>query len=238
MCQTQQACECHQRRFRSRGAERTGRGTVHDHADVRRGVHMDYDKLWEEYPEVISMDQFYRICQISKRKARWILENGVVPCRDSGKKTRRFQIRLEDVIAFLRKRDEGLLEGVIPVGGFSSKSAADGRPRYDLDSDELCSFLVAQWQDEPDMLTSRHAAALCGYNMYTINRWAQDRLVKAVLYYGKYLISKDSPAEYLSSGGRARHHGDVGATSKSAGGAFRPATKQCHGVRFHGTVRV
>ncbi len=161
---------------------------------------MDYNKLREEYPEVISMDQFYRICRISKRKARWILENGVVPCRDSGKKTRRFQIRLEDAIAFLRKRDEGLLEGVIPVGGFSSKSAADSRPKYDLDSGELCSFLAAQWQGEPDMLTSRQAAALCGYNMYTINRWAQDHLVKAVLYYGKYLISKDSLAEFLSSG--------------------------------------
>ncbi len=97
---------------------------------------------------------------------------------------------------------------MIPVGGFSSKARQmAGR---DLDSDDLCSFLVAQWQDEPDMLTSRHAAALCGYNMYTmLNRWAQDRLVKAVLYYGKYLISKDSPAEYLSSGGRRQDHGDM-----------------------------
>ena len=160
---------------------------------------MDYDKLREEYPKIISMEQFYRICRISKRKARWILENGVVPCRDSGKKTRRFQIRLEDVIVFLRKRDDGLLEGVIPVGGFSSGSTTVTQPRYDLDSEMLCSFLLEQWQGEPDMLTTRQAATLCGYTMYTMTRWAQDGLVKGVLYYRKYLVSKGSLAEFLSS---------------------------------------
>lgn len=161
---------------------------------------MDYDKLREEHPEVISMEQFYRICRISKQKARWILENGVVPCRDSGKKTRRFQIRLEDVIVFLRKRDDGLLEGVIPVGGFSSGSGTVSQPQYELDSGELCSYLLEQWQAEPDMLTTKQAATLCGYTMYTMTRWAQDGLVKAVLYYRKYLVSKGSLAEFLSSG--------------------------------------
>ena len=29
----------------------------------------DYTYLYEEYPEVISADQLYRICHISKRKA-------------------------------------------------------------------------------------------------------------------------------------------------------------------------
>ena len=62
---------------------------------------MDYEYLRQQYPETISMDQLYRICHISKRKAKWLLENGVIPCTDSGKQTRRFQIRLDDVITFL-----------------------------------------------------------------------------------------------------------------------------------------
>ena len=33
----------------------------------------DYTYLYEEYPEVISADQLYRICHISKRKAKWLL---------------------------------------------------------------------------------------------------------------------------------------------------------------------
>lgn len=46
---------------------------------------MDYRYLRRKYPETISMDQLYRICHISKRKARWLLEHGVIPCQDSGK---------------------------------------------------------------------------------------------------------------------------------------------------------
>ena len=84
---------------------------------------MDYDYLRQEYPAVISMDQFYRICHISKRKARWLLENGVVPCKDSGKQTRRFSIQLEDVIRFLEQRDAGLVDA-IPQGIFSSTSSS------------------------------------------------------------------------------------------------------------------
>ena len=79
---------------------------------------MDYSYLRREYPETISMDQLYRICHISKRKARWLLEHGVIPCQDSGKQTRRFSIRLEDVICFLEQRDAGLLGDVIPQGFF------------------------------------------------------------------------------------------------------------------------
>lgn len=62
----------------------------------------DYSSLYKEYPEIISADQLYRICHISKRKAKWLLDSGYIPCQDSGKKTLRYKIRLEDAIAYLR----------------------------------------------------------------------------------------------------------------------------------------
>ena len=34
----------------------------------------DYSILLEQYPEVVSKDQMYKICHISKRKATWLLE--------------------------------------------------------------------------------------------------------------------------------------------------------------------
>ena len=46
----------------------------------------DYSYLLDEYLEIISQDQLYRICRISKRKATWPLENGYIPCKDSGKR--------------------------------------------------------------------------------------------------------------------------------------------------------
>ena len=34
----------------------------------------DYSALLMEYPKIISKDQLYRICHISKRKATWLLD--------------------------------------------------------------------------------------------------------------------------------------------------------------------
>lgn len=103
---------------------------------------MDYSCLRTEYPEVVSMDQFYRICHISKRKAKWLLEKGIIPCQDSGRQTRRFQIRLEDIITFLERRDAGLLREDILAGIFSSGGRTLQEPRQILDSGALCAFLL------------------------------------------------------------------------------------------------
>ena len=160
---------------------------------------MDYSYLRNEYPETVSMDQLYRICHISKRKAKWLLENGIIPCQDSGRQTRRFQIRLEDIITFLERRDAGLLREDIPEGIFSSGRRTLEQPRQILDSGALCAFLLDRWVDAPDMLTVAQTAFLCGYGPSTINRWARDGIVEAVRYYGNNLISKESLAERLSS---------------------------------------
>ena len=160
---------------------------------------MDYDFLRREYPETISMEQLYRICHISKRKALWMLEHGVIPCEDSGKQTRRFRIQLEDVIDFLTRRDAGELDAVIPRGAFSNGSRHNNTPNTYLDSEALFSLLIERWQDAHDMLTVKQAEALCGYGTTTMNRWLQLCHVKGVTYYGVNLISKESLAEYLAS---------------------------------------
>ena len=59
-----------------------------------------------QYPEYITKDQMYRICHISKKTCLFLLESGLVPNIDSGKKTRRFKIKTEDVIDYLKSRDD------------------------------------------------------------------------------------------------------------------------------------
>lgn len=83
---------------------------------------MDYRYLRQEYPAVIWDGPVLSHLPLSKRKARWLLGNGVIPCEDSGKQTRRFSIRLEGVIRFLEQQDAGLVEDAIPQGIFSSSS--------------------------------------------------------------------------------------------------------------------
>ena len=64
-----------------------------------------YDAIRRAYPETISKDQFYRIAHISKATALHLLQNGLVPCKDTGKKTRRYTIRTDDVITYLIDRE-------------------------------------------------------------------------------------------------------------------------------------
>ena len=56
---------------------------------------------WDSVPEVMNKEQFFRICHISKSTALHLLKSGKVPCEWSGKKTRCYKIRKEDVKAYV-----------------------------------------------------------------------------------------------------------------------------------------
>lgn len=158
----------------------------------------DYMELLKDCPDLLSLEQFRAVAHISKRKAKWLLENGIVPCEDSGKQTHRFKIRRGDVAYFLWRREAGELNSIIPSGVFSS-SQLHNTSLPNIEPEELFSFLMEKWVDEPDMLTSKQAEDLAGYNDTTINNWAVGGKIQAVIYYGKNLISKESLAEYLAS---------------------------------------
>lgn len=160
---------------------------------------MDQTKLRREYPPVITMEQMYRICHISKRKARWLLENGVVPCEDSGKQTRRFHIRLDDVIDYLKKAEMGTLDVAPPIGAFSDRTHRAREPARYIDSDELRDYILNLWSDAPDALTAQQAVSLCGYDVNTVNSWLRKGVVFGVIYFGSNLISKESLASHLAS---------------------------------------
>ena len=59
---------------------------------------------WDAVPDVITKDQLYRICHISKSTALYLLQSGKIPCEYTGRKTRCYKIKKEDVIAYLENR--------------------------------------------------------------------------------------------------------------------------------------
>lgn len=133
----------------------------------------DYSALLLEYPAVISKDQLYRICHISKRKATWLLENGIIPCRDSGKKTRRFQIYTADVVNYLITLENEPQKVAIPVGIFTSNKYRKKRenPWRICHRSELKKHLCLKWRSEPDALTITQISKITGYNMQTVGQW-------------------------------------------------------------------
>ena len=63
-----------------------------------------YEEIKRTFPRTMSKDQFYQVAHISKATALYLLQSGLVPCKDSGKKTRRYTIKTTDVIAYLQDR--------------------------------------------------------------------------------------------------------------------------------------
>lgn len=100
----------------------------------------NYEQLRAQYPEYISLDQFYKICHIAKRSAQYLVQHGIVPAVDTGKRTWRYQIAIADVIAYLQQRDEQC-SSMIPPG------AASSRPSRSQNTPLSFSSLVKQGKE-------------------------------------------------------------------------------------------
>ncbi len=72
------------------------------------------DHRSEEY---ISADKLYKILHYSKRKTKYLLDNGIIPCVDTGKKTWRYQVKMSDVMYYQKHKRTFPL----PAGMFNSK---------------------------------------------------------------------------------------------------------------------
>ncbi len=113
----------------------------------------DYSYLYDEFPEVISGEQLRKILHISKRKCAWLLQSGAIPCTDSYQKTRRYAVKLDDVIEYII-RSENAAERVKPQ-----------RPPE-------CSREQPNdvWFDVPDVLTITDVAGITGYTPNAVDR--------------------------------------------------------------------
>lgn len=56
---------------------------------------------WDSIPDIITKDQLYQICHISKSTALYLLRSGKIPCEYTRKKTRCYKIKKADVITYL-----------------------------------------------------------------------------------------------------------------------------------------
>ena len=166
--------------------------------------------------EIISLEQLYKMLHISKRKAAWILQNGIIPCEIRNTPTHKYSIRKEDVLAYIA-RSEHEKRSEIPVGIFNAKKTNNPRRTEAPDSDcggyfddthyklrgkERARFkkmLEELLSAVPDTLTVDEVAELTGYHRRTILRYAQRKYIYAVNIMGKYYISKQSIVNYFAT---------------------------------------
>ncbi len=135
---------------------------------------------WDQIPDVMTKDQFYRICHISKATARYLLQSGTVPCHYTGKKTRCYTIRKEDVQEYLRKRSNHPEDYTATAGWYGTKrSKSIGMPKQ-LSAEtlgKLHSYYTALLVNYPDVLSTNEIVELTGYSRITVNKWCNENCV-------------------------------------------------------------
>ena len=166
--------------------------------------------------EIISLEQLYKMLHISKRKAAWMLQNGIIPCEIRNTPTHKYTIRKEDVLAYMEKSEREKRKE-IPVGIFNSKKTNNPRrtesqgsdcggcfddTNYKLRGKERTRFkemLEDLLSVVPDTLTVDEVVELTGYHRRTILRYVQRKYIYGVNMMGKYYISKQSIINYLTT---------------------------------------
>ena len=160
----------------------------------------------------LSLEQLRVKLKISIRKAAWMLQNGVIPCRIVDTPTHlRYYVKEEDLREYMRRSiTESKKE--FTRGQFSSRNkespetdeaSGDGIGVYSYlskkDRNKFERILEKRLAIYPDALSVYRVAKIIGYSERTI-RWhiAKGRLF-ATLQERKYLVSKFSLIKFLSS---------------------------------------
>ena len=160
----------------------------------------------------LSLEQLRQKLHISKRKAAWMLQNGVIPCRIVDTPTHlRYYVKEEDLEKYLAKpRAERSRE--IPVGVFSSRKENSlplemgGRDHNNvnivLTSNERAMFmhlLEKRMEIYPDAMDINQVAKITGYSRTTILRKVQNGDIFAVMMNDEYVLSQASVIEFFAS---------------------------------------
>ena len=138
-------------------------------------------------PQVLSGEQVRCALHISKRKCAWMLNNGFIKCQNTGKRTRKYTVLKDDLIAYIEYSAKHPEKYVTPYAEFSTAKYGNTRkprPRktgfpFSLPS-TFRSWLEAEFETVPDALTIPQTITITGYTDNTVNRWLRQGHLKYV----------------------------------------------------------
>lgn len=158
-----------------------------------------YQDILEQYPIYMTKDQMYRICHISKKTCLFLLESGLVPCLDSGKKTRRFKIKTTDVIHYLEARDIHPEYYKPPEGYYKQPHIPEPRVLSEHDLLVMRQFYEKELASWPDVMTTKQVSAFTGYGKSSVERWCTKQRLRSFYIKRQFLIPKEYLVDFLVS---------------------------------------
>lgn len=164
-----------------------------------------YESLKEQYPEYVSLDQFFRICRIAKRSALYLIQHDIVPAIDTGKRTWRYKIAIDDVITYLRRREQ--LGSMIPAGAVSSRPKSNSaksrksfsdfiRPGMEGRVAEYFAFVYAEY---PDVLTVQDIVEMTGISSRTVMKWIRSGEIETLRVGVRYIVPKECLLTFMTT---------------------------------------
>ena len=145
----------------------------------------------------------YRICHISKKTCQFLLESGLVPNMDSGKKTRRFKIKTTDVLQYLRGRDDYPELYKAPDGFYKSegckKAPSLGRVFKKRDFVVMRQYYEGHLSSYPDVMSVEQIAEFTGYCKTSVRGWCNRQEINSFLIRRRFQIPKESLLDFLVS---------------------------------------
>ena len=166
-------------------------------SEVRK---MTVNEIVSAYPKTINSEQLRIILGISKRKCAWMLQNGVIPCKDTEKKTRRYTIEITDVIHYVNTVSVNPYTYFIPPIFSAKKSTSEIRYPNEL-REGLSEWLTKRWCHRKDTLTPKEIEKLLGYEHDSVRRWINRGHLKCVKAQGEEIIAKEWLISFLSDYG-------------------------------------
>lgn len=152
--------------------------------------------------EYLSGDQLYKFLHISKRKMKYLLENGYIPVIDTGKKTYRYRVKQCDAERFKERMEREVdflkeLKGRFGSGNSSQKSALDYIIE-DNERKEFREFLTKLWSKYPDALPAKKAAEIAEISPQRVNELVRKGVIYGMCVGNVQYLSKERLIEYIA----------------------------------------
>lgn len=159
----------------------------------------------DQYPELLSKEQFRKVCHISKRTALFLLEFDLIPHIETGKKTHSYKIRKTDVIAFIKDRSVNPHKYIAPENWYSS--AGISRKAYKVRlipaalpcAADMCEFYRKKIAPYREVLTVMDVSMITGYGKSAVRDWISLGKLKALSLPNSYAIPKEYLLDWLCS---------------------------------------
>lgn len=152
----------------------------------------DIKQRLQGYPSYISKEQLCKICHISKRTALRLLEDGSIPCKSNGKQTRKFQIALADVEAFLLKRQARIK--------INPREARNVYRPMSAEMKSLLPHVVMDWLEPyPDVLSVDEVVQITGYGSSSVVKWCKKEDLQHYCIGRKFFVPKTWLQEFMLS---------------------------------------